>query len=165
MSSLSCIRWTACPTTYEYRYGRTAMRGLLPLRCAVDQARDGLGENGQRQSAQRYIQGASGLDTVVLVLVGRHVQERRPAKEKGRHGHGEGRQVVIQGAEKAADTAQDNEPVHGGFHQCRHLRRVQQCGGKQGFRVHSKYLAPFCVLALMIVSDRIVVLSVRWLTQ
>src|SRR6266566_4467502 len=126
MSSLSCIRWTAFPTTYEYRYGRTAMRGLLPLRCAVDQARDGLGENGQRQSAQRHIESSSGLDAVILVLVGRHVQEGRPGEEEGCHGQGKGSQVVIQVGEEAADTAQDDERIHGGFHQCREMRRVEQ---------------------------------------
>ena len=80
------------------------------------------------------------LDAVVLVLVGCHIQERRPAKEERRHGQGKGRQVVIQVAEKAADTAQHDECVHGGFHQRRQLRRVQQCGGKQGFRMHVRVL-------------------------
>ena len=85
---------------------------------------------------------ASRLDTVVLVLVGRHIQERRPAKEEGRHGKGKGRQVVIQVAEKAADTAQHDERVHGGFHQRRQLRWLEQRGGNQEFSHALMCLSP-----------------------
>src|SRR6266699_2954182 len=74
---------------------------LLPLCRAINQSGDRLRQNSQGQTTQGDVEGASRLHTVILVLVGRHVEESRPGEEEGGHGQGESRQISVEIAEEA----------------------------------------------------------------